>query len=280
MNGRRIRRSGLSLGWRSAVLAVVLATVGSMTAQGAVIRGDELALGSVVFDSSWLWNGEVVEWRVVHNDYSGAPAGSVTLMATESIAARQLNSGWNNRWSESTMRDYLNADFYDEFSTIFKSIVQETDVSWAISDPQTPPGSGVTTDRVFLASRTELGGTELAGDGQLLDWFDHADAADRRADVSGPANYWTRTGESRVYDSVTYDLSAYYVSTTTGAFSTGAWVTDALGTVPVINIRGDAEFIAHESGSFQLIPEPGTIGLLLGAGGLVAVLRRRRKRSV
>jgi hypothetical protein len=281
MNGVRRHRIGRLAGVRAMFIGLAFGWGFGGTAQAAVIRADALALGAVVYDSSWLWNGEVVQWRVVHHGYAGAPGGSVTLRAVESIGTMALiDTGWNNRWPDASMRTYLNTTFHGAFSDDFKAITQETSVSWALSNPVNSPSSGVTTDRVFIASRTELGGPALTGDGLVLDWFsDGATAADRRAPASDGIWYWTRTGERTTFDFTPYDMTAYRVDPPTGAFAAGSWTSDAGGTMPVLNIRGDARFVEQGDGSFQLIPEPGTAGLLLLAGaGFLGHWRRRFRR--
>jgi len=201
---------------------------------GTMIPASELPLGAVVYDDTWEWNEMPLEWRVVNH----GSAGEVTLSSTAGTGARALIAGgWNNRWDQATMRTWLNTDFIGEFSDAFADKILETDVPWANTSM-----TGVVTDYVFIASRTELGGTDRVGDGTVFDWFsDQAVAAQRRGDVtySYPI-YWTRTGELAQWGGVWYEMTADYVFMPAGNFSSGAWTYDAFETVPVLNIEGDA----------------------------------------
>ena len=211
--------------------------------------------GTVVSDAATRWNGAPLGWRIVHTNYGGV-GGSVTLSATNSVAARGLfNADWNNRWQDADLRRWLNGtNFYGTFSPTFAGIVLRTSVPWAIANPQDPPSSGITTDSVFIASRTELGGAQLSGDGSVLDWFANpGTAAARRADVApSPTAYWTRTGEHANWSGNWYDLIAYYVNVPAGTFGAGNWTSDALQVVPVLNIDGRAQFAPQPDGTYRL----------------------------
>jgi hypothetical protein len=221
------------------------------SAVGELIPASELPLGAVVYDDTWEWNEMPLEWRVVNH----GSAGEVTLSSTAGTGARALIAGgWNNRWDQATMRTWLNDDFYNGFSDSFASVVLETDVPWSNTSM-----TGVVTDYVFIASRTELGGTVRVGDGTVFDWFsDQVTAAQRRGDVTGnPLIYWTRTGEKTQWSGVWYEMTADYVFMPAGNFASGAWSYDAFETVPVLNIEGDAMFELIE-GKYRLfiaVPE-------------------------
>jgi|GEM_PF-705439 len=230
----------------------------SASAGGSVLSGaytvcataSNLPLGTVVYDDSWTWSGSVLNWRVVHTNYAGA-TNSVTLWATNSIGSLQLCSGWGNRWPDVNLRAYLNSTFYVAFSPAFTGIVKQTIVPWAIWHPTGEPSSGITTDHVFIASMTELGGTELAGDGTVLGWF--SDSGTAQARRAAPfCYYWTRTGEHAEWDHDWYDLSAYFIIPSDGTFGTGNWVTDTFPTFPMLNINGSSQFEPMSGGKFRL----------------------------
>jgi len=233
-------------------------TIQSASAGGSVLSGaytvcataSNLPLGTVVYDDSWTWSGAVLGWRVAHTNYTGA-TNSVTLWSTNSIGSMPFHApGWNNRWIDATLRSYLNTGFYANFSPAFTSIVEQTIVPWAIWNPTAPPASGITTDHVFIASMTELGGTALSGDGTILGWFSDTNAAARRMAIG--SWFWTRTGEHAEYGGAWYDMSAYYVRSDTGAFVGGNWTYDNMGVIPMLNIMGSAQFEPMTNGTFRL----------------------------
>ncbi|HPS30660.1 MAG TPA: MBG domain-containing protein [bacterium] len=213
---------------------------------GMLIPASELPLGAVVYDDTWEWNTNPLEWRVVHTNYGGVE--SVTLSSTSGIGGRAFNSVWDNNWSAASLRTWLNSGFIADFSPAFLDSLQVTDVPWV----NTATG-GVETDYVFISSRTELGGMAQLGDGTVFDWFsDQATATARRADVaSGVDVYWTRTGALGEYEGIWSDISAYYITLPDGNFVSGAWVTDAFDVIPAVNISADTMFELIE-GKYRL----------------------------
>jgi len=207
-------------------------------AAGELIPASELPTGMVVYDDTWTFNGNPLEWRVVHTNYGGVDG--VTLSSTTGVGKKAyIAGGWNNKWPDSTMKIWLNTDFRNGFSPTFEEKVLDTDVPWV----NTTIG-GILTDKVFIASKTELGGDARTGDGNVFDWYSDAfTAAQRRGDVTGnPAIYWTRTGELGTYASAWYEMSADYVFMPAGNFGSGAWSSDEFETVPVVNIAPDTMF--------------------------------------
>ncbi|MBU1220283.1 hypothetical protein KKF34_01225 [Myxococcota bacterium] len=213
-----------------------------------------LALGAIVYDDTWNFDGNTIEWRVVHRAYLPE---TVTLMSSGIVSLRGFHDGgWYNKWEACTLRTWLNDDVtgvYESFSDEFKSIVELTPVDWALDNPQSTPSSGTVDNYVFIPSRTELGGTFLSSDGPVLDWFsDPTTATERRA---GPDRYWTRTGTPTSYSGILYDMSLFYVQPTTGLFSSGAWSSDLFGILPVVNINEDTLVVRQADGRY-LISHP------------------------
>ena len=215
-----------------------------------MIPAYELPVGAVVYDDTWEYDGAPLEWRVVN----GEDTGNVTLSSTTGVGAMAyIAGGWNNKWPDSTMKVWLNTAFYGDFSPAFEDKVLDTEVPWV----NTSIG-GTVTDKVFIASKTELGGDARNGDGTVLDWFsDQITAPDRRGDVvCDPAIYWTRTGELGTHNSQWYEMSADYVFVPAGDFVSGAWSYDVFDTVPVVNISSDTMFELIEGKYRLFIAEP------------------------
>jgi hypothetical protein len=207
-------------------------------------------VGSLLYDDSWLFGGSPVEWRVVHRGYGGA-ADTATLMATRKVIDKSLHDpGWFNHWDGVTLRTWLNdAGFYGQFSATFQAAVVSTSVPWALDNPQSTPSSGVTDDFVFIASRAELGGVAMTGDGTTLEWYNDPVTAPARR--TQPGIYWTRTGANGIWDSQLYDMSAYYVMPD-GSFLSGAWSYDVFGILPVVNVRGSTYLVPLPDRRFKV----------------------------
>jgi len=223
------------------------------------VRAEDLPLGSLVYDDDWTWSGLPLKWRVVDTNYGGT-AGLVTLQATSSLGGRAYHEGaWANQWGSCTLRTWLNStNFHGGFSPAFSGAVVCTRVPWTTYNSAGAFVSGITTDQVFIASRTELGGDVWASEGEVLDWFsDPGTAAARRSDLSpSPMNYWTRSGMRAMWGVTYYDLAAYYAAVPGGAIAYGPWTGDALGVVPMVNIGGPVEFAVQPDGTYRLYEGP------------------------
>ncbi|MEY8236360.1 DUF6273 domain-containing protein [Lachnospiraceae bacterium 66-29] len=96
---------------------------------------------------------ESIKWRVLHNDGS-----AIFLMADKGIDCKDYHTlGADISWENSTIRQWLNKDFYD---TAFSSdeqqaIVKQTIVNEDNSEYETEGGSN-TKDKVFLLSMEEV----------------------------------------------------------------------------------------------------------------------------
>ncbi len=210
-----------------------------------------LPIGTVVYDDAFTWGGEPLLWRKVHDNYGGQQ-GTSTLMAISSIGPRSFNEpDWTNRWLDATLRQWLNTDFLAQFSPEFASILKATSVPWAIDRPVSGNTSGQVTDKVFIASRTELGGPALANDGTVLDWFADPNKAEQRRAMYG-LQFWTRTGDRAAYGITPYDLGAYYVQPS-GGFASNGWVMDERHVVPMVNIDNQSLFSMQYDGTCRLV---------------------------
>ncbi|HBA85549.1 MAG TPA: hypothetical protein DCZ95_15805 [Verrucomicrobia bacterium] len=259
------------------LILTLLLLISAFVAQAAPTPASSLPIGSVVYDASWSWNGSPVGWRVVHSNYNGV-AGTITLWATNPVTGRQFSAGWWNDWPNVELRSWLNSTFYPAFSPDFAGIVQDTAVGWTHNTPANVLESGICTDRVFIASRTELGGTAWTGEGSVLAWLsDPGTAAARRGAVAA-GWYWTRSGERAQYSGSWYNLSAYAVDAPSGAgFPVGHWLDPAFGIVPLVNISGAAQFELQPDGRYLLLVPPmlvlGTNGAAVASGEAASLVK-------
>ncbi len=170
-----------------------------------------LKIGDRVMDPSWTWtyqngnnNGgggtkKPVVWRVVgKNGFDGLDS-HLTLVTTDLIGVRPFDTtrgaGYgSNHWGNSTLRAWLNSDFYNSMTASFRHGIFTTSLEnklWQSGNVYT------TTDKVFLFSQSELGGGDYMTHkiGNNLGYFYN----DRRriATVGGRIyNYWTRSPAS------------------------------------------------------------------------------------
>ena len=159
---------------------------------------------------------------------------------------------WANAWGSSDLRTWLNATFADAFSPELGDALTPITIPWvSITNGGLTTGGDV--DAVFIASRTELGGEAVEGDGEVLDGFaDPATAAERRLESATPGQYWTRTGMWTTYSGSEYPMSAWMV-TPSGDFVSGNWSSDLFGVWPMININGRTLVVQRESDRFEVI---------------------------
>lgn len=235
----------------------------------------DLAVGDKVKDTSSLFLGKPVIWKIADKNHSGYPAGAITLITERCIAMRCFDakepnnsnsdrkSYGNNRYLHSNLRQWLNSDaaagawyvaqhsadqapnaanvwdgynpydatagFLNAFSAHFKAALMATTLTVAKNTVTDGGGSETVTDKIFLASNTEVGlanensvaeGSKLAlfsTDASRIAYCTTEAIADSNY-TSDPANnttawyWWLRTPYA------SYSRSARYVSTS-GALS-------------------------------------------------------------
>lgn len=163
----------------------------------------DLAVGDKVKDTSSLFLGKPVIWKIADKNHSGYPAGAITLITERCIAMRCFDakepnnsnsdrkSYGNNRYLHSNLRQWLNSDaaagawyvaqhsadqapntanvwdgynpydttagFLNAFSAHFKAALMATTLTVAKNTVTDGGGSETVTDKIFLASNTEVG---------------------------------------------------------------------------------------------------------------------------
>lgn len=249
----------------------------------------DLNIGDIVYDSSWEWEFKQgdnyttfwddeptlpVRWIVVAKDHYDA--NTVTLVSEHLIgfyifdnsilesgllAGRNHwgNSGLNNGaglrpWLNST-GEYSGEGFYNAFSSQFKNIVVSTTIENIDGDTKVPY---TTTDNVFIASHTEMGGTlddfsqETFELGKAFPYFVDADYTKLEAGFPRrfTYDYWSRSPYARGYRVVG-------MITTSGLYVD--WFADAsnIGVRPVVNVTSSilVSKDADEENVYEIIYE-------------------------
>ena len=122
-----------------------------------MIDGKDVKVGSVVVFGSYEQDGdegngpEPVDWVVLAND-----GGNLFLLSRYALDAKPFHSEGRGTWDVSSLRTWLNGDFYETvFSGEEQALVQTTKVT-ADPNPQSKMEPGTDTeDKVFLLSTAE-----------------------------------------------------------------------------------------------------------------------------
>ena len=134
------------------VLVLVLVFTNQKSPVANVQVGDVIHLGEVSF-SAW-YGGEFKEdiaWRVL-----AIEDGRVLLIAEDIIELRPYNERRvDTTWEQSTIRQWLNTDFYNGLPQKVKQYAATTLLINADNPTYGTPGGNNTTDKVFLLSIDE-----------------------------------------------------------------------------------------------------------------------------
>ena len=211
-----------------------------------------LPVGSLVKDTSSLFLNKPVIWKIADKNHTGYPNNSVTLITDKIVALRCFDakepnnsnssrqSGGNNRYSLSNIRQWLNSDasagqwysaqhsadaapnssnvwqsggvaainpydtnagFLNGFSADFKKALLETTLTVVLNKVTDGGESETVTDKIFLASRTEIGLANETDIVEILSIF--RDNASRLASVTAEAikdsNYGSDPAEGEAW---------------------------------------------------------------------------------
>jgi len=194
----------------------------------------ELSGTTIVSKDGNYFKKTPIAWRVIENN-----GGSYTLLSEKVLAFRDFGSALasdNGFWDNSTLRGWLNSDFYstaftdEEQDAIFATDLEfhkQTYDDWRLHDD----GSGaLTTDKVYLLHSNEL--TEDVGLGDEASRIAYASAyADSN---EGAARWWLR-GDSR------WNYGNLQNTFVQSDGSLGSWYTTySYGVRPVIQVKSDA----------------------------------------
>lgn len=223
-----------------------------------------LEIGDRVVDTTWEWEyrtgsnysgtGKIkpVTWIVVAKDHYGENSG-VTLLTEDLIAkftfddSTNIHSGGSNHWGNSGtdstatngLRPWLNSTgmyvdegFYKEFSEELKALTKYYELpnsDWESGDTYT------TSDKVFIPSTTELGGTDYSETYPIGTWWEYfTQDSDLSATLCGSSSiYWTRSPNSIRPDTV-------FIITPYGTFARYQASWGDAGVRAAINIRNTA----------------------------------------
>lgn len=116
-------------------------------------RLSDLPIGTKVKDNDTQYGGRPITWLIADKDHQGYPSNSVTLISEKVLLDKRFDES-TTTYENSELRRWINDSngLLKDFSSDFKNAIVDTNVNTA---------SGNVTDKMFLASRAEVG---LEGD--------------------------------------------------------------------------------------------------------------------
>ncbi|MCE1201421.1 MAG: DUF6273 domain-containing protein, partial [Bacteroidia bacterium] len=210
----------------------------------------DLPIGTIVYDDTWQWNGTPLEWIFVEKQ---VPVMYETvLMARQHIHVMPYRTDLlDNNYEQSSVRHYLNTDFYGSFSHAFKSIGEQRSFNWASSFSNTIGQQGYVVDVVFLPAVSELGGPILSPIlTRTFSYFSGPEGHIRRASAPGFQNM-TRSGIFQLNPPANQRI--YYIDIL------GAFYNDIMSTVtapfavrPAMFVQPYTHFVRQPDGRYKL----------------------------
>jgi hypothetical protein len=138
-------RKGLAIAVASGCAAVLLVVIIIVISSSVPSVGDVIEFGGY-------------EWRVLE-----VRDGKALILSENIIERRAYHRNWENvTWAESSIRQWLNDDFYRSFTAEERRRIEETRITNADNPWFRTWGGGSTTDKIFLLSLDEV--VEYFGD--------------------------------------------------------------------------------------------------------------------
>lgn len=166
-------------------------------------RLSDLPIGAKVKDNDTQYGGRPIIWLIADKDHQGYPNNTVTLISERVLLDKRFDES-TTTYENSELRRWINDSdgLLKDFSSDFKNAIVDTNINTA---------SGNVTDKMFLASRAEVG---LEGDsekeGYKFPIFTDNNSRIGKNFDNRNVGWWTRTAfsSSSVY-SVGSDGSSY-----------------------------------------------------------------------
>ena len=170
--------------------------------------GDTVILGSYEQDNDPGNGAEPIEWQVL-----AVENGRALLISRFGLDAKVYNNTYINvTWLRSTLRTWLNGEFYDTaFSPSEKARIAEVKVSNQSNQFSRARGGFPTRDRIFLLSFDEANAYFSDDDARQCEATEYAKANGAYVDENGKSWWWLRTPGSK-NSSAAIVLSVGYVS--------------------------------------------------------------------
>ncbi|APU86922.1 bacterial Ig-like domain family protein (plasmid) [Clostridium botulinum] len=141
-----------------------------------------------------IFNISGIDWVVVAKNHEGYPDGSVTVMSKDILEKRPFDTKSlpSSHWGKSSLRAYLNGEFYNKLSEDLKTNILETHL---INTNFNGKEDYYTDDKIFIPSLEEIGlkvcNSKPVGS-SFNAFHDNASRIAKFGDKDYEWTYWTR----------------------------------------------------------------------------------------
>ncbi|NFE18574.1 OmpL47-type beta-barrel domain-containing protein [Clostridium botulinum] len=154
--------------------------------------GDTVEVNKLVVGD--IFNISGIDWVVVAKNHTGYPDGSVTAMSKDILEKRAFDTKSlpSSHWGKSSLRAYLNGEFYNKLSEDLKTNILETHL---INTNFNGKEDYYTDDKIFIPSLEEIGlkvcNSKPVGS-SFNAFHDNASRIAKFGDKDYEWTYWTR----------------------------------------------------------------------------------------
>ncbi|MGO3017871.1 MAG: DUF6273 domain-containing protein, partial [Anaerococcus sp.] len=185
-------------------------------------RLSDLPTGAKIKETNTKYGGRTLIWLIADKDHQGYPSNSVTLISEKVLLDKKFD-GYTTTYKNSGLRGWINDSngLLKDFSSDFKNAIVDTNVNTA---------SGNVTDKMFLASRAEVGlGGDSAKEGYKFPIFTDGNSRIGKDFDNKTVIWWLRTANS----------SSLVRGVLSGGSSHGRSPYDDYGVRPLCNLKSE-----------------------------------------
>ncbi len=162
-----------------------------------------------------IFNISGIDWVIVAKNHEGYPDGSVTVMSKDILEKRPFDTKSlpSSHWGNSSLRAYLNGEFYNKLSEDLKANILETHL---INTNFNGKEDYYTDDKIFIPSLEEIGlkvcNSKPVGS-SFNAFHDNASRIAKFGDKDYEWTYWTRVPTTLTLQALPAgtDVDVFYV---------------------------------------------------------------------
>ncbi len=175
--------------------------------------GDTVEVNKLIVGD--IFNISGIDWVVVAKNHEGYPDGSVTVMSKDILEKRPFDTKSlpSSHWGNSSLRAYLNGEFYNKLSKDLKANILETHL---INTNFNGKEDYYTDDKIFIPSLEEIGlkvcNSKPVGS-SFNAFHDNASRIAKFGDKDYEWTYWTRVPTTLTLQALPAgtDVDVFYV---------------------------------------------------------------------